>query len=125
MKFTTVIATKGIDLNGERFDNLEQLAETAIGKPIHGTFGGVQVGTAEQATIDGDNVVISGRFEELTGEILFKLGLMYIVPGGIMHGSHHEGNVRVFDDFEIREFSLTSTPADPHLKPIEFVDSND
>ena len=121
-KFTATVATDGIGLNGSRFDDLDQLAVGAKGAPLLGTFGGVQIGTIDQAHVDDDGVTILGRLELDISETLHAMSPMYVVPGGILHESHQAGDVRVLDNFEIKVFALTSAPADLNLKPIELVE---
>ena len=121
MKFTATVATDEPDLDGDRFENLERLARGSEGKLLLGTFGGVQVGVIDRAHVEGEHVAISGHLEGDVGAIILAMSPMYVVPGGILHKSHREGDVTVFDDFEIREFSLTTTPADSRLEPIRFV----
>lgn len=108
MKFKSVIATTNIDLDGDQFspEALQQLADTAVGKPLKWNFETKLPGEITNAYVENNQLVAEG---ELTIDL-------FLVPGFI-RPSDGEGELEMF------ALGLTPTPADPTLPPLR-VESN-
>lgn len=104
MKFKGVIATTNVDLQGEQFtpEALQQLADTAVGKPIKWNFETELPGKITNAYVEGNQLVAEG---ELTIDL-------FLVPGFIRQDDG-EGELEMF------ALGLTSDPADPTLPPLK------
>jgi hypothetical protein len=121
-KFVATIATGSVDAGGEKFADIDAVRDEAIGKPVTFTFGGDVIGGIDYAWIEGDKVEAIGT---LSQKLLSPVNL-YVVPGGIVHKSRVEQDVKIIEKFEIKEFSVTATPADPNLEPMrEWKEEND
>lgn len=104
MKFKGAIATTNVDLQGEQFtpEALQQLADTAVGKPLKWNFETELPAKVTKAYVENDRLVIEG-------EASIDL---FLVPGFIRQDDG-EGGLEMF------ALGLTHRPADLTLPPLK------
>ena len=107
MKFKCVIATTNVDLDGEQFspEALQQLADTAVGKPLKWNFETDIPGKITRAYVEDNQLWVEGES---------PIDL-FLVPGFVRPAPENNGK------FELFAAGLTTMPADTSLPAITAV----
>lgn len=107
----TINSHKGILTRYFTLETLEQLARSAIGKPITLGFNGMTLTTIQDAWLDEDDTV----YISFDGSNIEHLNQNYIVPGFKTTTTKGER----FQTVRCLDFALTNNPLDKTLKTIK------